>query len=98
MKLFRYECCVCGSTDIAYKRCIDDIIDLTVKSGCRNCGSKEIQSYILRCVECKKHSLYFDEIRYEIVCTHCGLVHAGTDPNMDYILGFLSKRPNLRLK
>ena len=98
MKIFRYECYTCGSTDIAYKHRIDDIIDLTVESGCRNCGSKEIQSYTLRCVECNQKSLTFDDTRYEIICTHCGLVHAGTDPNTSYILGFLCKRPNLKLR
>jgi ribosomal protein S27E len=98
LKLFKYECCACGSTDIIYKRRVDDIIDLTVEYGCRNCGSKEIQYYIIRCEECHEFSLYFDEIRYEIVCTNCGLVHAGTQLDTDYILGFLCKRLNLRFK
>jgi predicted RNA-binding Zn-ribbon protein involved in translation (DUF1610 family) len=98
LKVFKYECQTCGSTDIIYKCRVDNIIDLTVKTGCRNCGSKKIQSYILRCEECHTKSLTFDDTRYEIVCTNCGLVHAGTAPNTDYMLGFLLKRPNFRLK
>lgn len=96
MKIFKYECYSCGSTDIAYKRRIDDIIDLTVKSGCRNCGSKEIQPYIVLCDECDISNLFFDDIRYEIVCTHCGLVHASTDVETKQPLGFLLRRPNLK--
>lgn len=59
---------------------------------CRACFSENIRRYFDLCITCY-NILFFDEIRFEIVCPHCGLVHAGIDPNTIYPWGFLLKRP-----
>jgi len=60
---------------------------------CRSCLSVDIGSYLFACVKCYQRTLWFDDVRFEIVCTECGLVHAGTSPNGKYPFGFLVKRP-----
>jgi hypothetical protein len=60
---------------------------------CRDCFSSDIGKYKYVCVECHKKTLYFDDVRFEIVCTGCGLVHAGVGGDINYPFGYLLKRP-----
>lgn len=96
MKVYRYRCVACGSTNVEYSRRNGKVIVLARNPGCKDCGSKDITYFLVNCDECGVYSLFFDDVRCEIVCTNCGLVHAGTTYNTDYPLGFLVKRPNLR--
>jgi ribosomal protein S27E len=89
-------CLDCGSTELK-----DTYISKgrrVYRPSCKFCLSKNIEteSHFLYCDNCKNYSLFFDDVRFEIVCTHCGLVHGGTDHNIIYALGFLIRRPNYR--